>query len=173
MPLIRAYEPADWPQLYPLLRQVFSTADTYAYAPTSSEAELHKAWVESPEASFVICGDDGQLLGSYVLKPNQPGQGSHVANCGYLVAPAARGQGLASQMCEHSQAEAVRRGYRAMQFNLVVSTNTGAVRLWQQLGFKIVGTLPGAFRHPSLGDVDAHVMFKSLVTGVAGAASSH
>lgn len=163
MPLIRTYEPADWPQLYPLLQQVFSTGDTYAYAPQAAEAELHKTWIEGPEATFVICGDDGQLLGSYGLRPNQPGQGSHVANCGYLVAPAARGLGLATLMCEHSQAEALRRGYRAMQFNLVVSTNTGAVRLWQQLGFQIVGTLPGAFKHQSLGYVDAYVMFKTLV----------
>lgn len=164
MPLIRAYEPADWPQLHGLLQQVFSTGDTYAYAPQSSEAELHKTWIESPEATFVICGDGGELLGSYGLRPNQPGQGSHVANCGYLVAPSARGQGLASLMCEHSQAEALQRGYRAMQFNLVVSTNTGAVRLWQSLGFQIVGTLPGAFKHQSLGYVDAYVMFKTLAT---------
>ncbi len=162
MPLIRAFEASDWPQLRPLLQEVFATGDTYAYAPQSADAELHKTWIEGPEATFVICGEDGKLLGSYALRPNQPGQGSHVANCGYLVAPAARGQGLATLMCEHSQAEAVRRGYRAMQFNLVVSTNTGAVRLWQQLGFEIVGTLPGAFKHQRLGYVDAHVMFKTL-----------
>jgi len=162
VPLIRAFEASDWPQLRPLLQEVFATGDTYAYAPQSSDAELHKTWIEGPEATFVICGEDGELLGSYALRPNQPGQGSHVANCGYLVAPAARGQGLATLMCEHSQAEALRRGYRAMQFNLVVSTNTGAVRLWQQLGFEVVGTLPGAFKHQSLGYVDAHVMFKTL-----------
>ncbi|MFH7041199.1 N-acetyltransferase family protein [Paucibacter sp. JuS9] len=162
MPLIRAFEASDWPQLRPLLQEVFATGDTYAYAPQSSDAELHKTWIEGPEATFVTCGEDGELLGSYALRPNQPGQGSHVANCGYLVAPAARGQGLATLMCEHSQAEALRRGYRAMQFNLVVSTNTGAVRLWQQLGFEIVGTLPGAFKHQCLGYVDAHVMFKTL-----------
>jgi len=162
VPLIRAFEASDWPQLRPLLQEVFATGDTYAYAPQSSDAELHKTWIEGPEATFVICDENGELLGSYVLRPNQPGQGSHVANCGYLVAPAARGQGLATLMCEHSQAEAVRRGYRAMQFNLVVSTNTGAVRLWQQLGFEIVGTLPGAFKHQSQGYVDAHVMYKTL-----------
>lgn len=160
--MIRPFEPADWPALWPLLQEIFASGDTYAFAPGSSEAEIHKAWIETPEATFVTCATDGTLLGSYLLKPNQPGLGSHVANCGYVVAPAARGQGLASRMCEHSQAEALRRGYRAMQFNLVVATNTGAVRLWQQQGFEIVGTLPGAFRHSSLGCVDAHVMFKTL-----------
>lgn len=165
--MIRPFEPADWPALWPLLRDIFARGDTYAFAPDSSEAEIHKAWIETPEATFVGCAPDGSLLGSYLLKPNQPGLGSHVANCGYVVAPAARGQGLASRMCEHSQAEALRRGYRSMQFNLVVSSNTGAVRLWQQLGFRIVGTLPGAFHHRDLGDVDAHVMFKQLMTGEA------
>lgn len=164
MPLIRLFEPGDWPALWPVLQQVFATGDTYAYAAESSEAELYKIWIEGPEATFVACADDGTLLGSYGLRPNQPGQGNHVANCGYLVSPAARGQGVASLMCEHSQAEAVRRGYRAMQFNLVVSTNTGAVRLWQRLGFNIVGTLPGAFKHQQLGYVDAYVMFKTLIS---------
>ncbi|MDM4768062.1 GNAT family N-acetyltransferase [Pelomonas sp. SE-A7] len=162
MPLIRPYQPQDWPALWPLLHAVFSAGDTYAYAPDSSEAEIHKAWIEGPEATFVVVDDEGKLLGSYGLKPNQPGLGGHVCNCGYLVDPEARGQGLASLMCEHSQHEALRRGYRAMQFNLVVSTNVGAVRLWQKLGFEIVGTLPGAFKHKSLGYVDAHVMFKTL-----------
>ena len=99
---------------------------------------------------------------SYFIKPNQPGQGAHVCNCGYVVAPTAQGQGVASLMCEHSQQQAVAMGFRAMQFNLVVATNEGAVRLWQRLGFRIVGTLPGAFRHRALGAVDAHVMYKAL-----------
>ena len=91
------------------------------------------------------------------------GNGAHVANCGYVTATSARGQGVAQALCEHSQAEARRRGFTAMQFNFVVSTNTAAVRLWQKLGYDIAGTLPGAFRHPVHGPVDVHVMFKSLV----------
>ncbi|NER52264.1 MAG: GNAT family N-acetyltransferase [Symploca sp. SIO1A3] len=94
--------------------------------------------------------------------PSHSGQGSHVCNCGYIVAEAARGKSIASAMCKHSQQEAVKLGFRAMQYNLVVSTNTGAVRLWQKLGFEIVGTLPEAFLHPSLGFVDAYVMYKKL-----------
>lgn len=161
-PLIRPLEPADWPQVWPLLQSTFASGDTYAFAPDSSEAEIHRAWVEAPLSCWVARADDGTLLGTYFLKANQPGLGSHVCNAGYVVAPAARGRGIATAMCLHSQQQARAAGFRAMQFNLVVATNVGAVRLWQSLGFAIVGTLPGAFRHLVLGYVDAHVMFKSL-----------
>ncbi len=160
---IRSITPADWPAVWPLLQATFQAGDTYAFAPESTETEIHKAWVELPAATFVACGPDGQLLGTYFLKANQAGLGAHVCNCGYVVAPAAQGQGVASLMCEHSQTQALAMGFRAMQFNLVVATNERAVRLWQHLGFAVVGTLPGAFRHRTLGYVDAHVMFKTLV----------
>lgn len=112
----------------------------------------------------MACDDDGTILGTYVLKPNQPGLGSHVCNCGYVVAPAGRGRGIGAALCEHSQGAARALGFRSMQFNFVVSTNTGAVHLWQKMGFQIVGTLPGAFRHKDKvqGEVDAYVMFKRL-----------
>jgi ribosomal protein S18 acetylase RimI-like enzyme len=165
---IRRFTDTDWPAVWDLLQATFASGDTYAFAPDSSEAEIHRAWIEAPQSTWVACSDDeaddGALLGTYLLKPNQPGLGGHVCNCGYVVAPAARGRGVATALCEHSQQEAMARGYRAMQFNLVVSTNTRAVRLWQSLGFGIVGTLPGAFRHRELGFVDAHVMFKTLVS---------
>ena len=164
MTTIRRYRAEDWPALWPLLQQTFATGDTYAFAPDSTEADIHTAWVEQPRATYVACADDGAMLGTYILKSNQTGLGSHVCNCGYVVAPRARGQGLASAMCGHSQDQALEFGYRSMQFNLVVSTNEGAVRLWQKLGFAIVGTLPGAFRHAQHGYVDAHVMFKHLVS---------
>lgn len=168
---IRRFQDTDWPAVWPLLNRTFASGDTYAHAPDSTEAEVHQLWVAAPQATYVALSSSGELLGTYTLKPNQPGLGSHVCNCGYVVAPAARGQGVASAMCEHSQAEARAMGFRAMQFNLVVSTNTGAVRLWQRLGFAIVGTLPGAFRHRLLGEVDAHVMFKRLDAGVPGPAA--
>jgi len=101
-------------------------------------------------------------VGTYLLKPNQPGQGSHVANCGYMVARAASGRGIGEAMCRHSLEEARRLGFRAMQFNFVVSTNTRAVALWKKCGFSVVGTVPQAFRHPTLGLVDAHVMHRLL-----------
>ena len=103
------------------------------------------------------------ILGTYYIKPNQPTLGAHVCNCGYIVAEQARGRGIASAMCEHSQREAATRGYRAMQYNLVVSTNDVAVQLWIKQGFEIIGTLPNSFRHAQRGYVDAHVMFKQLV----------
>jgi ribosomal protein S18 acetylase RimI-like enzyme len=102
------------------------------------------------------------VLGTYFIKANQPGLGSHVSNCGYIVAPPAQGRGIASLMCQHSQAQAVELGFRAMQYNMVVSTNERAVRLWQHLGFSIVGRLPGAFNHQRLGFVDGIVMYKQL-----------
>ncbi|MEY2526084.1 MAG: hypothetical protein QOE73_855 [Verrucomicrobiota bacterium] len=106
---------------------------------------------------------DREVMGSYILKANQPGLGAHVANASFIVAPNARGLGIGRTMGEHCLTEARRLGFRAMQFNFVVSTNESAVRLWKQLGFKIVGTLPGAFRHSQKGCVDVYVMFRSLI----------
>ena len=160
---IRPFEAQDWPLVWPLLHTTFASGDTYAYAPGSSEADIYQAWIKLPLATYVAYDAQGQLLGTYVLKVNQPGLGSHVSNCGYVVSPAAQGQGVASAMCEHSQQEAIKRGFSAMQFNLVVATNERAVALWQRMGFDIVGTLPGAFKHQKLGFVDAYVMFKRLV----------
>ena len=161
-PAIRAFVPADWPAVWPLLQRTFRDGDTYAFAPDASEAEIHRAWIELAQATFVACDERGGLLGTYYIKPNQPGLGAHVCNCGYVVAPAAQGQGVATAMCRHSQKIALERGFVAMQFNLVVATNTRAVALWQRLGFAIAGTLPGAFRHVRDGYVDAFVMYKRL-----------
>lgn len=120
-------------------------------------------WLNKPTATYVA-ELDGAVVGTYTIKPNQPGLGSHVCNCGYMVSAAARGKGIGAAMGEHSQVEAWRLGFLAMQFNLVVSTNEDAVRLWSRLGFEIVGTLPGAFHHSRLGFVDAYVMYKWLET---------
>jgi ribosomal protein S18 acetylase RimI-like enzyme len=164
MSTIRRFSEEDWPWVWPFLRATFEAGDTYPYAPDSSEAEIHKAWVEMPHASYVACADDGAIVGSYTLRANQPGLGSHVCTCAYVVAPERRGQGYGTLMCEHSQLEAASTGFRAMQFNLVVSTNDRAVRLWQKLGFATVGTLPRAFHHERFGYVDALVMYKEIVT---------
>jgi len=161
--VIRPHQDRDWPTVWALLRNTFLDGDTYAFAPDSTEAEIHRAWIEVPHATFVACAPDGAVLGTYYLKPNQPGLGAHVCNCGYVVARSVQGRGIASAMCKHSQEQALGHGFRAMQFNLVVSTNLRAVALWQRLGFEIVGTLRGAFRHAQLGEVDAHVMYKRLV----------
>src|SRR5204862_8184534 len=104
-----------------------------------------------------------RVVGTYILRPNQSGGGSHVANAAFMVAPNARGLGIGRKMGEHCLSEARRLGFRAMQFNFVVSTNEGAIRLWKQLDFEVLGTLPGAFRHPQKGYVDVYVMFRSLL----------
>jgi L-amino acid N-acyltransferase YncA len=142
LPMIRAGE------TYPLPRDM-TRADALAY------------WF-APDHAVFVAEDEGVMLGTYYLRPNQRGGGAHVANCGYVTARAAEGRGVGRAMCAHSLARASERGFRAMQFNFVVSTNHRAVRLWQQCGFQIVGTLPSAFKHPKLGDVDAFVMFRSL-----------
>lgn len=162
MTTIRKFAQADWPAAWQIIEPILRAGDTYSFAADISESAAQQAWVELPAATFVAVDESGQMLGTYYLKANQPGQGAHVCNCGYMVGKAARAKGVASAMCEHSQLEARRLGFRAMQYNLVVSTNTGAVRLWQQHGFAIVGTLPGAFLHPTAGYVDAYVMFKAL-----------
>jgi ribosomal protein S18 acetylase RimI-like enzyme len=160
---IRPCEDTDWPQLWAILQPTFAAGDTYAHPPDSSEAEVRQIWTVQPRATFVACDAHGRILGTYYIKSNQPGLGGHVCNCGYVVSPAAQGRGLASAMCLHSQELARAMGFLAMQFNLVVSTNERAVRLWTRLGFDTVGRLPKAFRHARLGLVDALVMFKTLV----------
>ena len=160
-PVIRGARAEDWPALWPILRGVIRAGETYAIDPQISEPAARALWLEGPRACFVA-ERDGDILGTYYIKTNHAGGGAHVCNCGYMVAEAARGQGIAAAMCAHSQIEAVKLGYLAMQFNLVVSTNTGAIRLWERLGFGTVGVLPRAFRHPRAGLVDARVMMKWL-----------
>ena len=160
--VIREYRESDWPSTWPMLEQTVRAGDTYTFSPQSTEKEIRNAWVEVPAKTFVACDSEGRILGTYFIKVNQPGLGAHVCNCGYAVSPKAQGRGIASLMCEHSQAQAVAMGFKAMQFNFVVSTNTRAIRLWKRLGFSVVGRLPGAFNHQSFGYVDALVMFKQL-----------
>lgn len=145
-----------------MLQTTFEAGETYVFPSDSSEVDIHRAWIEVPAVTNVAVVEDGQVVGTYYLKPNQPGRGAHVCNCGYVVDPAIQGKGVAASMCEHSQRLAVTMGFRAMQFNLVVSTNERAVRLWQRLGFAIIGTLPDAYHHRRLGYVDALVMYKTL-----------
>ena len=159
---IREFAADDWGAVWSILEPVFRAGETYVFSPDITESEARAAWLDLPRRTFVAT-IDGDIVGTFFLKPSQPGLGDHVCNCGYAVSPAARGQGVASTMCDFSQDVARRSEFRAMQFNFVVSTNEGAVRLWQRHGFEIVGRLPGAFRHPRLSFVDALVMFKELV----------
>jgi L-amino acid N-acyltransferase YncA len=160
---IREATREDFENIWPIFHEVVVAGETFAYPQDITKKQALKIWIEVPRKTF-LCEEDGKVLGTYFLKANQSGPGDHVCNCGYMVSAAARGRGLATVMCEHSQNIARKLGYKAMQFNCVVSTNEGAVRLWSKLGFATVGRLPQAFRHPSKGYVDAFVMYKWLDT---------
>ena len=162
---IRQATAADSDAIWDIFRAVVVTGDTYAFDPGISRDDALAYWLH-PSNWRYVAEREGNIVGTYILKANQPGLGSHVANAAFMVSPRARGFGVGRAMGEHSLSEARRLGFRAMQFNFVVSTNESAVGLWQQLGFKIVGTLPRAFRHSEKGFVDAYVMFRSLADGL-------
>ena len=158
---IRTATNADRDAIWKIFHEVVSAGDTYAFDPNTSREEALGYWFRADTHTYVA-EQDRQVVGTYVLRPNRPGLGAHVSNASFMVAPAARGLGVGRAMGEHCLTEARRLGFRAMQFNFVVSTNESAVHLWQDLGFKIVGILPGAFRHSEKGYVDVYVMFRSL-----------
>ena len=160
---IRPFEEIDWFDTWKIIEPVFRAGETYAFSPEITEVEAQEVWIDMPSATYVAVGEHNKILGTYYIKANQPGLGSHVCNCGYIVASDATRKGVASEMCKHSQLEAIASGFRAMQFNLVVTTNEGAIRLWRKHGFDVVGRLPNAFRHPLRGFVDALVMYKQFV----------
>lgn len=159
--LIRRAEAQDADAILAIILPVIRAGETYALDPDMSEAEVKAYWLGNDKETFVV-EDGGAIVGTYYLRPNQAGGGRHVCNCGYMTSAASAGRGIAAAMCRHSLDHARARGYRAMQFNFVVSTNDRAVRLWERMGFDIVGRLPDAFRHPSFGFVDALVMFQAL-----------
>jgi L-amino acid N-acyltransferase YncA len=158
---IREATVANRDAIWDIFREVVAARDTYAFDPGMSRQDALGYWFQANTRAY-IAESSGRILGTYILRPNQSGSGSHVANAAFMVARDARGQGIGRAMGEHCLSEARRLGFRAMQFNFVVSTNESAIRLWKQLGFEIVGTLPGAFRHPEKGYVDVYVMYRSL-----------
>ena len=159
---IREANLADFDAVWDIFQPIVQAGDTYAYPPECTQSQAAHWWFEIPQKTFVL-EHDGVIVGTYYIKANQAGAGAHVCNCGYMVSPQARGLGLATVMCEHSQDIARELGFKAMQFNFVAATNTGAIRLWEKLGFTTVGRLPQAFNHPQQGYVDALVMYKWLV----------
>jgi len=159
--LIRPACEADDAALWALMEPIVRAGETYTL-PREIARDAALAYWRAPAHHTFVAEDGGALLGTYYLQANQQGGGAHVANCGYMTAAGATGKGVARAMCLHSLDHARARGYRAMQFNFVVSTNERAVRLWEDLGFATVGRLPGAFLHPSLGYVDALVMYRDL-----------
>ncbi len=147
--------------VWQIFNEVIAEGDAYVFEADTTREEFLAYWF-SPKAHTYVALEGDRVLGSYLIKANQPGRGSHVANASYMVSATARGKGIGGMMCGHSLHEAKAHGFLAMQFNIVVSTNATAIALWQKHGFEIIGTLPGAFRHASLGFVDAHVMFRRL-----------
>jgi len=158
---IRSAQLTDAREIAEIIVPIFREGSTYAIDPAISEADALAYWL-APDKETFVAEDAGAIVGTYYMRANQAGGGRHVCNCGYMTRAGVTGRGIARAMCLHSLAHARSRGYRAMQFNFVVSTNERAVRLWQSLGFEIAGRLPGAFRHPTQGIVDALVMYQTL-----------
>ncbi|MCC9625509.1 GNAT family N-acetyltransferase [Thalassospira sp. MA62] len=158
---IRQATPHDKDAILAIVEPIIRAGDTYAIDSDLPRDDIAKYWLGEDKVTLVA-EEDGQIVGTYYIKTNQGGGGSHVCNCGYMVAKTATGRGLARQMCEDSLSRAKDLGYRAMQFNFVIASNAAAVHLWPTLGFDIVGRLPAAFMHPTLGETDALVMYRKL-----------
>jgi len=159
--IIRPATSADADAIWRIFSAVVAPGDTYSFTADTTERDAI-AYFLGPGITSFVAEDEGRVLGMYKLIPNRIGRGSHVSNASFMVDPAAHGRGIGRALGEHCLDEARRQGYEAMQFNFVVSTNLAGVNLWKKLGFEIVGTLPKAFRHATLGDVDAYVMHRFL-----------
>lgn len=149
----------DWPQVWSIVRAVNEEGDTFAYDPDMTAAQAREVWVESPPGQTVVAVEDGRVLGTAKMGPNRPGPGSHVSTASFMVAAEARGKGVGGALCRFALDWARDQAYAGMQFNAVVESNHSAVELYKRLGFDIVGTVPGAFAHPTLGRVGLHVMY--------------
>lgn len=163
---IRPIRPGDHADFLAIARAVARRGDTYVFDETTTDAELADYWLHHGEVRVAVM--DGRVVGGYLLKPNQPWRGSHIANAGYIVDESVRGGGIGRALCRDSVRRAAELGYRGMQFNIVVETNTGAVGLWLSEGFRIIGTVPGVFRHADGRFVGAHVMFRELENDTTG-----
>lgn len=158
---IRGAGKADHEQIWQIMEEAIATGDTLAFAPDTSKKEMLAFWC-APYAHTYVAEFEGKVAGTYFIKANQPGLGAHIANAGYITSRAASRKGIGRTMCSHSLKEAKRLGYRAMQFNLVIKSNTRAVKLWQKMGFKIIGEIPEAFNHSRLGMTNALIMYQKL-----------
>jgi len=159
---IRRATDDDWPGIWPIWHEVVATGETYCWPPETDEPAARAAWMLPEPAQVFVATGAGGVVGTALLQPNQPGLGSHVANAAFMVDPSAHGHGLGRRLATYVLHQAREQGYRAMQFNAVVSTNAAALRLWDSLGFRVVGTVPEAFRHARAGLVDVHIMYRRL-----------
>jgi L-amino acid N-acyltransferase YncA len=160
--LIRPVQEGDWEQIFPFFAAIVAAGETYAYPEDLSSAEARAYWVADPPGQTVVAVDDDAVVGSATMGPNRPGRGSHVATASFMVDPAQQGRGVGRALGLYVLDRARSAGYRGIQFNAVVETNAGAVRLWQSLGFEILATVPQAFNHRRHGYVGLHVMYQSL-----------
>lgn len=160
---IRKADVSDWDAIWPIFQAVVSQGDTYVYAPDTTKEEAFSLWM-LPAVSTYVAQEADSIVGTYLLKPNQPGLGSHVSNAAFMVKPDCSGRGIGRAMAYHALKEAQAAGYAAMQFNIVVSSNERAVALWKSLGFTTIGVIPKAYQHQRLGLVDAYIMHKFLVS---------
>jgi ribosomal protein S18 acetylase RimI-like enzyme len=158
---IRKAVDADKSAVWQIIKAVIAGGDTYVYPPNSPEDEMIAYWF-APDKYTYVAGSDGRIVGTFWIKANQPGLGAHVANAAYMISPDAAGKGIGRQMAEFSLREARRLGFKAMQFNFVVKSNTVAIRLWQSIGFEIIGEIPDAFDHATNGLTNAYVMYRKL-----------
>jgi L-amino acid N-acyltransferase YncA len=159
---IRPYEVGDWPAVWAIFHSVAAAGETYAYDPAWLEEQARDVWVEAPPGHTVVACVGARVLGTAKMGPNRPGPGAHVATASFMVADEARGRGVGRALGEYALAWARAQGYAALQFNAVVETNVAAVHLWQALGFRIIGTVPEAFAHPTHGRVGLHIMHRYL-----------
>lgn len=160
--LVSKQKETDWPQLWRVLGPAFRAWESYPLPRDVSEEEAKRYWIKTDGYNAVARDETGAIVGVYYLRPDQGGPGAHICNAGYVITEAARGRGLATALCLQSQEQARAMGFRGMKFNLVVSTNIAAVKAWKRAGMEIIGTVPGAFRHPAQGFVDAYIMFRAL-----------
>ncbi|WP_405901330.1 GNAT family N-acetyltransferase [Streptomyces sp. NBC_00727] len=161
--LIREATPEDWPAIWPFFREIVAAGETFTYPLDLQGADAADWWLlKPPNRTVVAVADDGTVLGTAKMNKNHMGNGSHIASASYMVAPRHSGQGVGRALCEYTIDWARTAGYRAMQFNAVVETNTAAVRLYESLGFEILGTLPEGFHHPAVGYVGLHNMHRKL-----------
>ena len=158
---IRKAIPMDHDRIWEIIRAVIATGDTYVFDPNSSKEKMLSYWCEQDKHTYVAVLNN-QIVGTFVIKDNQPDLGSHIANAAYMASPLAAGQGVGKAMGVFSLQEAKRLGYKAMQFNIVVKSNERAVRLWEKLGFNIIGEIPEAFDHRKNGLTSAYIMYKKL-----------
>ncbi|HET9138971.1 GNAT family N-acetyltransferase [Actinophytocola sp.] len=157
---IREFVESDWAQVWPIVRDVIQARDTFTYDPDMNSEQAHAVWVLTPPGRTVVALDDAdRIVGTAQMQTNRPGPGSHVSTASFMVSADARGTGVGTALCRHVLDWARERGYAGMQFNAVAASNESAVRVYERLGFRVVGRVPGAFEHPTLGRVDLLVMY--------------